>query len=1083
MTVMEKKEHKGIHMAKTRTAGPLAQRLHTEAGTSPYDMMQWTTRSSSISNPDGSVVFSMDNVEVPEDWSQLATDIAVSKYFRKAGVPETGHEVSVRQLVHRVAHTLGTFGEQFGYFNAEEAKAFEDEIAYIMLTQRGAFNSPVFFNVGLFHEYGINGSGGNFCWDPETDTIVETNNAYERPQGSACFIQSVDDDLMSIFELVRNEARVFKYGSGSGTNFSKVRGHMEKLSGGGTSSGLMSFLEVFDRAAGATKSGGTTRRAAKMVVLDDDHPEIREFVTWKMKEERKVGALIAAGYDPDFNGEAYKTVSGQNSNNSVRMSDAFMKAVVEDGEWVTTARTTGEESTRFPANDLFTEISEAAWGCADPGVQFHDTINRWHTCKNTDQINASNPCSEFMFLDNSACNLASINLMKYVDEAGTLDIKALQHAVRMFILAQDIVVDAASYPTAKIARNSHDYRPLGLGYANLGTLLMVKGLPYDSDESRAYAGMVTSLITGEAYKVSSEISHKLGPFRGYNKNREPLLEVLQMHRDAVRDIRHDLLSNDDAELKNATIDAWNDAVEQTEVFGSRNSQTSLLAPTGTIGFLMDCDTTGVEPDYSLIKFKKLAGGGFLKIINNSVSHALKNLGYDEFQIDDIISYVQGSLTFHDAPHINRRSLEEAGMNAEEIQKAENALPSVMSMSQCFHPGIVGEDLFKRLDIKPEQHDSLLTRMGFSMEQINEAEDAICGRGTIEGAPHLAEEHLPVFDCANRNGKYGTRFIEAMGHIKMMAAVQPFLSGAISKTVNLPGDTSVEDIKRIFMESWRLGLKAVALYRDGCKFSQPLASKNEVEESGKAEEYKEIITELEEKLKDTQSKLQRATTPKPFRRKLPKKRRGMTMENRVGGHKIYLRTGEYEDGALGEIFLDLHKEGATFRSMMNMFAMSVSVGLQHGVPLDEFVDMFTFTKFEPNGMVDHPNIKFATSIVDFLFRVLAFEYLGRTDIVQVPPQMDKVEGLDDVPQVKATAELKQQAVAKATETKAEAPAAEPAKAAAKPAATGSSVTAGVINDQLSQMMGDAPVCDVCGNITVRNGSCYRCLVCGNSMGCS
>ena len=1082
MTVMEKKEHKGLHMVKTRTAGPLAQRHFTEEGTSPYDMVAWTTRSSSISNPDGSVVFSMDNVEVPENWSQLATDIAVSKYFRKAGVPETGHEVSVRQLVYRVAHTLRTFGEQFGYFTADEGQAFEDELTYIMLTQRGAFNSPVFFNVGLYHEYGINGSGGNFYWDAETDTIVESENAYEHPQGSACFIQSVEDDLMSIFELVRNEARVFKYGSGSGTNFSKVRGHMEMLSGGGTSSGLMSFLEVFDRAAGATKSGGTTRRAAKMVVLNDDHPEIREFVTWKTKEERKVGALIAAGYESDFNGEAYKTVSGQNSNNSVRISDAFMKAVEEDKEWATITRTTGEISERFPANDLFTQISEAAWACADPGVQFHDTINRWHTCKITDQINASNPCSEFMFLDNSACNLASINLMNYVDEAGQLDVKALQHTVRMFILAQDIVVDAASYPTAKIARNSHDFRPLGLGYANLGTLLMVKGLPYDSEEARTFAAMVTSLTTGEAYKVSTEISQKLGPFRGYNKNREPLLEVLQMHRDAVRDIRHEYLSKVDSPLKHAVAETWKDAVEQAEVFGVRNSQTTLLAPTGTIGFLMDCDTTGVEPDYSLIKFKKLAGGGFLKIINNSVSHALKNLGYDEFQIDDIITYVQGSLTFHDAPHINRRSLGEAGLTTEEIQKAENALPSVMSLSQCFHHGNVGEALYARLGIPADQHGNMLTHLGFTAQQISEAEEAICGRGTIEGAPHLAEEHLPVFDCANRNGKHGTRFIEPMGHIKMMAAVQPFLSGAISKTVNLPGETTVEDIKRIFMESWRLGLKAVALYRDGSKFSQPLAAKQEIEKKNKTEEYKQVIAELETKLKDAQSQLQRATQPKPFRRKLPKKRRGMTLENRVGGHKIYLRTGEYEDGSLGEIFLDLHKEGATFRSMMNMFAMSVSVGLQHGVPLDEFVDMFTFTKFEPNGMVDHPNIKFATSIVDFLFRVLAFEYLGRTDIVQVPPQMDKVEGLDDVPQVKAMSEMKTQAVAKAKEIKAETAVAE-AAVKAKPATPSQSVTSGALNDQLSQMMGDAPVCDVCGNITVRNGSCYRCLVCGNSMGCS
>jgi len=928
------------------------------AGKSVFDTISWTKRSSVIKEPDGTVVFERNDVEVPDFWSQLATDIATQKYFRKAGVPASkdgrkGEEYSIRQLVYRVAHSLRTAGENLGYFaSSEDAENFESDLTHLLVYQKGAFNSPVWFNCGLYHEYGITGSGGNYYWDAGLGEIRETTDAYSQPQCSACFIQSVDDDLMSIFDLAKNEARLFKYGSGTGTNFSKIRGRQEKLSGGGTSSGLMSFLEVLDKGAGATKSGGTTRRAAKMVCLDMDHPEIVDFINWKVKEEKKAGILIQhGGFPADFNGEAYHTVSGQNSNNSVRITDDFMKAYLEGKKWSTKFRTNGQACETFEARDLMRQIAEAAWGCADPGVQFDTIINDWHTSANTDRIYASNPCSEYMFLSDSACNLASLNLMKFIDNRDNFLVEDFRQAVRTFIIAQEIAVDFASYPTRVIAQNSHDYRPLGLGYANLGTLLMTDGIPYDSPKAVAVAGAITALMTGEAYKVSSEIARTKGPFPGYEKNRDPMLRVMNKHRDAAYQIDPILCPQ---ELLQAAKQSWDEAVEEGEVYGYRNAQSTVLAPTGTIGLLMDCDTTGVEPEFSLVKWKKLAGGGHFKIINQSVARALKKLGYSDDQCQTIVDYV--------------------------------------------------------LD-----------------------------KGTIEGAPDLKNEHLPVFDCANPGGD-GVRFIDPMGHVRMMAAAQPFISGAISKTINMPNSTTVEDVEKLYVESWKLGLKAVALYRDGCKHSQPLSTG-----SSKSEDKK-----------DDKAALLAALPPEEqrgVRVPMPIKRHGFTVETSVSGHKMFIRTGEYADGSLGEIFIDMYKEGAAYRSLLNCFAIAVSIGLQYGVPLEKFVNSFTFTRFEPQGITDHPNIKVCTSILDYIFRILGMEYLGRTDFVHLKPEtLEAKDKQEDV--------VTKSSPAKSTAVKAES-----------------------VSEHLAELMGDAPLCDQCGHVTVRNGACYKCINCGNSMGCS
>lgn len=1031
-------------------------------GESPYDQVKWIKRSCHIKEIGGETVFSSDNIEVPSTWSQLATDIAVSKYFRRSGVPLTGSETSVKQLIHRVAHTIRIEGEgQKNYFKtSKDAEQFEKELTHILINQKGAFNSPVWFNCGLFQEYGIEDKATNYYFNPNTQTITETQNGYKNPQCSACFIQSVEDNLMDIFELVKKEAKIFKYGSGTGTNFSKIRGKDEKLSSGGTSSGLMSFLEVLDRGAGATKSGGTTRRAAKMVCLDLDHPEIIDFIDWKMNEEKKVAALVNEGYSSDFNGEAYKTVSGQNSNNSIRIPDEFMEALKKDGDWETKYRTDGGVAKKYKAKDIWKKIAEAAWHCADPGVQFDTTIQSWHTCPDTDRIWSSNPCSEYMFLDNSACNLASVNLIKFLNEDGSFDFVGFRHTCRVLFTAQDILVDFSSYPTSEIAKNSHDFRPLGLGYANLGTMLMVKGIPYDSEKGRAWAGMITACLHGEANLTSIEIAKSKGAFNGFQKNKKSMLKVVEKHRSALNKIDFKFLPQQEfSEVKSI----WNDVLEQGEKFGFRNAQATVLAPTGTIGLLMDCDTTGIEPDFALVKFKKLAGGGYFKIVNQSVPLALKALGYTEKQIPEIVEYAVGTSSFKTSPFVNEESLLKRGFSNLDIAKLQDQLASAVDLDQVFSAWNLGDDLVKKLNLKIDSEKSILKQLGFSEEQIYQATKIICGMHTLEGAPHLKNEHYSVFDCANKCGPEGKRFISPEGHIKMMAAAQPFLSGAISKTVNLPHEATVEDIQSLYEKSWLLGLKAVAIYRDGSKMSQPLSQK---EKNKKADEPK-LYSQRE--LEDA---IASAVELAPARRrKLPQKRQGLTIEADVAGNKVFLRSGEYDDGRLGEIFIDMHKEGATMRSLLNCFAIAVSMGLQYGVPLEEFVKKFTFTRFEPAGPVSHPNIKTATSIVDFIFRVLGMEYLGNTEFVHVKPKQEDLklnqknhEDEEVVNQMNLPME-KAAYISKNIEP------------------TVKEEQQGGMDKMLSSMMGDAPMCSDCGHVTIRNGSCYRCLNCGTSMGCS
>jgi ribonucleoside-diphosphate reductase alpha chain len=792
------------------------------------------------------------------------------------------------------------------------------------------------------------------------------------------------------------------------------------------------------------------------VCLDVDHPEIEDFIEWKSREEQKARALIAAGYDSDFNGEAYRTVSGQNSNNSVRVTDEFMKAVETDGTFQTRARTTGAPIATLSARGLWDKLARAAHACADPGLQYDSTINRWHTCPNTGRINASNPCSEYMFLDDSACNLASVNLTKFLDERGQFDVDGYRHAVDVFLTAQEILVDFSSYPTQPIAQNSHDYRPLGLGYANLGTLLMVQGIPYDSEHGRSFAAALTAILCGRAYAQSARIAGTKGAFPGYPKNREPMLKVMRMHRDAAYAISRDSCPEG---LWQAATEDFNQAVSLGEEFGYRNAQTTVLAPTGTIGLLMDCDTTGIEPDFALVKFKKLAGGGYFKIVNQSVPRALRRLGYTEAQVSEVVAFVTGTNTLLGSPAINRASLKEKGLNDEDLRKVEQVLHSVFDLTLAFSPWVLGKETFTRLGVPADKSArpdfDLLSYLGFSRAEVAKASDVIVGRMTVEGAPHLKEHHYAVFDCANRCGKSGTRFLAPMSHILMMAAVQPFLSGAISKTVNLPNEASVDDVQEIYRQGHKLGLKAVALYRDGSKASQPLSAKGDSKETPVEEATPVLVAQA-----PAAAPLLR---PHGERRRLPKKRRGFTQEASVGGHKVFLRTGEYEDGQLGEIFIDMHKEGAAFRSLMNCFAMAVSVGLQYGVPLETFVEQFTFTRFEPHGPVQgHPNIKFATSIVDYLFRVLGVEYLERFDFAQVKPaQMP--QSIEDP--TGRSFEGKSEETAPHSE----------APRLAEPHAS--------LDQHLEELMGDAPVCDSCGHITVRNGACYRCLNCGNSMGCS
>ena len=1058
-------------------------RYFTIEGESPYSSVEFVTRTSEIRNPDGSIVFRLENIRVPASWSQVAVDILVQKYFRKTGVPQKdddgrsvsdaedkvtpGSETDARQVFHRMAACWRHWGEKYGYFNGEEdAQAFYDELCHMLASQVAAPNSPQWFNTGLHLAYGISGvAQGHYYVDPGSRILNRTKNAYERPQPHACFIQSVVDDLVNdggIMDLWKREARLFKYGSGTGTNFSSIRGSGEPLSGGGNSSGLMSFLRIGDRAAGAIKSGGTTRRAAKMVCLDLDHPDIEAFIDWKVIEEQKVAAMVAGSrviahhlhqiikavvvsggngdtvvdtdpsknaalkaalgdarrmavppaymkkildladqgvtqvdfitLDTDWEGDAYITVSGQNSNNSVRIPNSFFEKLKKSEPWELIRRTDGRPDRTIPASDLWDKICYAAWTCADPGVQFDSTINEWHTCPADGRINSSNPCSEYMFLDDTACNLASINLASFLHDDGTFDIEGYLHAIRIWTVVLEISVLMASYPSRMIAQKSYEFRTLGLGFANLGTLLMRQGIAYDSAEAHAWCEALTALLTGQAYVTSAEMAREHGPFPSFYRNRDHMLRVIRNHRRAANNA-------DKSEYEGLTIkptglnpnyvpddliravrSAWDHALEQGEIHGYRNAQVSVIAPTGTIGLVMDCDTTGIEPDFSLVKFKKLAGGGYFKIINNSVPRALERLDYSASEIEDIVLYAAGHKTLKQAPYINHESLKARGFGDEELKLVEAALENVFDITFAFSKQTLGEEFLKEtLGLSDATIDAwdfnLLRELGFTKEQTEAANEFCCGAMTLEGAPHLDEKHLPIFDCANRCGKKGRRYIPFEAHIRMMAAAQPFVSGAISKTINMPAEATIDDVKRAYRLSWETMNKAIAIYRDGSKLSQPLSSSLLGEDDdGESLTIESASQKMAEKL------VYRYIAK---RRKLPYRRAGYTQKAVVGGHKLYLRTGDYSDGTLGEIFLDMHREGAAFRSLMNSFAIAISLGLQHGVPLEEFVEAFLFSRFEPNGMVrGNKSIKRATSIIDYIFRELAITYLDRNDLAHV-----------------------------------------------------------------------------------------------------
>jgi len=1100
------------------------RRQFTKDDVDVFDMFEYDYRTSVIRNPSGEIVFEMNNVEVPRQWSQIATDIIAQKYFRKAGVPQGdgsfGRETSAKQVAHRMANCWKVWGERYQYFaSAEDATIFYDELVYSILNQACVPNSPQWFNTGLHESYGITGKPqGHYYVDPVDGVLKKSSSAYERPQPHACFILNVEDDLVNdggIMDLWVREARIFKYGSGVGTNFSSIRGDGEKLSGGGTSSGLMSFLKIGDRAAGAIKSGGTTRRAAKMVCLDLDHPEIELFIDWKVEEEKKVGALIAAGYASDYEGEAYRTVSGQNSNNSVRIPNEFFEKLEKGEDWELTARSDGRVMKKVPSRALWDKIAYAAWRCADPGTQYDTTINEWHTSPKGGRIRASNPCSEYMFLDNTACNLASVNLRKFFNESdNSVDVDGFEHTVRLWTVVLEISVLMAQFPSKEVAQLSYDYRTLGLGYANLGSMLMVSGIPYDSEEARGIAGAITAIMTGISYKTSAEMAKHLGSFARYPENREDMLRVMRNHRAAAYDAEgaYTGLSIKPQGIKaqycpdyllSAACKAWDEAVEMGEKYGYRNAQSTVIAPTGTIGLVMDCDTTGVEPDFALVKFKKLSGGGYFKIINESIPTALRNLRYSEKEMDAIIKYAVGSASFNGAPFINHQTLSEKGFIADEIRKLDEAVKAAFEIGFVFNVYALGEECLKRFGFRPEQYFnpgwSMLEALGFKGSEIDAANDFVCGTMTIEGAPFLKESDYAVFDCANKCGKKGERFIHAHGHIRMMGATQPFISGAISKTINLPNEASIEEIADSYMLSWKLGLKACALYRDGSKLSQPLSNKSD--KKAKDEEVTEetpavaesqlidvgkltvedLLEELQKRMAaSTDTKLKRQLSRIVERKTLPPKRRGFTQKAKINGQAIFLRTGEYQDGTLGEIFIDLAKEGSTLRSLMNSFAIAISVGLQYGVPLEEFVEKFVFTKFEPSGMVDHPNIKSTTSIVDFVFRCLAYEYLNRTDLVHV---LDKPEVMNtgnddwDTPTEKSPELSDVRVIAPAANTGgSSSPAIKVQRSAAVKAENST-------QEYMKSMQSDAPSCNTCGHITVRSGTCYKCLNCGNSMGCS
>jgi ribonucleoside-diphosphate reductase alpha chain len=1123
---------------KTTNTGLVFARQFTKDGVSPFDQFEYDYRTSVIKNPNGSIVFELKDIEVPKNWSQIATDILAQKYFRKAGVPQPdgtlNRETSVKQVAHRMANCWRMWSEQYNYFaDANSAQIFYDELVYSILNQSCVPNSPQWFNTGLHSSYGITGGPqGHYYVEPTTGELEKSKNAYERPQPHACFILSVNDDLVNeggIMDLWVREARIFKYGSGVGTNYSNIRGEGEKLSGGGTSSGLMSFLKIGDRAAGAIKSGGTTRRAAKMVCLDLDHPEILDFVNWKASEEKKVQALIDGGYASDYEGEAYRTVSGQNSNNSVRIPNSFFAKLNAGEDWELKARTDGSTMKTLKSDDVWSAIADAAWSCADPGVQYDTTINEWHTCPEGGPIRASNPCSEYMFLDNTACNLASVNLRRfYNDETNTFDVSGYEYMCRLWTVVLETSVLMAQFPSKEVAQLSYDYRTLGLGFANLGSLLMVRGIAYDSEDARAIGGALTAIMTGVAYSTSAEMARHLGPFAKYEVNKKHMMRVMRNHRAAAYDAQD---AYEGIEIKPMGINAkycpedllasatraWDTAVQMGEQYGYRNAQTTVIAPTGTIGLVMDCDTTGVEPDFALVKFKKLSGGGYFKIINQSIPTALRNLGYSPKHTEEIVQYAKGSGNFKNAPHINHTSLKAKGFTDADLEVLDKAADSSFEIGFVFNMFTLGEACMQRLGLTAEQYNNfdfvLLEALGFTDEQIDEANAYVCGTMMLEGAPHLKDEHLSVFDCANKCGKDGERFIHAHGHIKMMGACQPFLSGAISKTINLPNEATVDEIKDCYYMSWTLGVKANALYRDGSKLSQPLSNKSD-KKAKKVDASKEdanletsniqvhapeeevrhlalgdtsvedLLAELSKRMEaSTDTKLKRELSRIVERKQLPAKRRGYTIKAKVGGQAVFLRTGEYTDGTLGEIFIDMAKEGATMRSLLNCFAIAVSIGLQYGVPLEEFVDKFIFTRFEPAGMVSHPNIKNATSIVDYIFRALGYEYLQRTDLVHVVG--NNMEDEFDAPEMDT-----ESVTARVTALSA-------APSAVKPMATMTNTdvnynpaTGGMKvqnkTADIKKMMGtssDAPSCRTCGNITLRNGTCYMCPNCGSTTGCS
>ena len=1204
------------------------ERKFTKAGQDAYADIEFVTTSSEIRNPDGTVVFHLENVEVPKSWSQVASDVIAQKYFRKAGVPvalktvrekdvpeflwrsiaeksdtEKTGETSAKQVFNRLAGAWAYWGWKGGYFTTEEdASAYYDEMRYMLANQMAAPNSPQWFNTGLHWAYGIDGpSQGHHYVDYKTGKLVKSNSAYEHPQPHACFIQSVSDDLVNeggIMDLWVREARLFKYGSGTGTNFSSLRGEGEALSGGGKSSGLMGFLKIGDRSAGAIKSGGTTRRAAKMVICDADHPDIEEFINWKVKEEQKVASIVAGSkmheqrlneifsairawdgstedavdpakndtlkkaireakkvaipetyvkrvldyarqgytsiefptYNTDWDSEAYASVSGQNSNNSIRVTNAFLKAVEEDGDWDLIRRTDGSVAKTIKARDLWQDVGHAAWACADHGIQFHDTVNAWHTCPEDGDIRGSNPCSEYMFLDDTACNLASMNLLTFLKD-GKFQSDDYMHATRLWTVTLEISVLMAQFPSKEIAQRSYDFRTLGLGYANIGGLLMNMGYGYDSDEGRALCGALTAIMTGVSYATSAEMASELGTFPGYAKNADHMLRVIRNHRRAaqaatdgyealaVKPVPLDHANCPDKSLIDLSLAAWDNALALGEKHGYRNAQVSVIAPTGTIGLVMDCDTTGIEPDFALVKFKKLAGGGYFKIINRSVPSALAKLGYGSAEIEEIVSYAVGHGTIGNAPVINHTSLIGNGFGKAELDKIEGALGTAFDIRFVFNQWTLGEEFCtKVLGIPQEKLNDpsfdMLRHLGYTRAEIDAANDHVCGTMTLEGAPHLKEEHMHIFDCANPCGKKGKRYLSVNSHITMMAAAQSFISGAISKTINMPNDATIEDCQKAYELSWSLGTKANALYRDGSKLSQPLAAAL-IEDDEDAAEILETGTPQEKAAVIAEKIVEKVVIKeiiKTEREKMPERRKGYTQKAIVGGHKVYLRTGEYTDGSLGEIFIDMHKEGAGFRAMMNNFAIAVSVGLQYGVPLEEFVDAFTFTKFEPSGMVQgNDSIKNATSILDYIFRELAVSYLDRTDLAHVKPEGasfddlhkgDEGTNVSNVTEDSATKSLEMLKSISSTgylrkrlpqELMTLKPSVEGAPMALDVTTEADAVVSEPVAAPVTtmdertkaKMQGyEGEACGDCGNYTlVRNGTCMKCNTCGATSGCS